>query len=164
MTILNQPAPLFTLPTVATGRTFDLAAYRGRPVILMFVDQNTARATRDVVITLRQRIPSHELLPIAIVVDLTVIPKLLRGVAEGFMERAYQEEAAGVPPGFDPADHLMLLPDWNGEVAALYGVGDVSRQIAVVAVNPDGFIHGSYQGPNAANETLGFLRSMGVID
>lgn len=164
MTILNQPAPLFTLPTVATGRTFDLAAYRGRPVILMFVDQTTARATRDVVIALRQRIPSHDLLPIAIVVDLSVIPKLLRGIAEGFMERAYQEEAAGVPSGFDPADHLMLLPDWSGEVAALYGVGDAGKQIAIVAVDPAGVVHGTYQGPNAAEEGLGFLRSMGVLD
>ncbi len=164
MTILNQPAPQFLLPTVATGRTFDLAAYRGRPVILLFVDQYTARATRDVVIPLRFRIPSHELLPIAIVVDLSVIPKMLRGLAESFMERAYHEEAADVPPGFDPADHMMLLPDWDGEVSKLYGVGDTSKQIYIVGVDSEGIVHGAYQGPDPAEQALSFLKSMGAID
>jgi hypothetical protein len=59
-------------------------------------------------------------------------------MAEGIMESSYREVAAAIPKGYDPADHLILLPDWSGDVVRAYGVGSVSREIALVLIGPDG--------------------------
>ena len=55
-------------------------------------------------------------------IDARVVPRLFRGTAEGMMEREYREAAAAMPKGYDPAEHLILLPDWKGEVVRAYGV------------------------------------------
>lgn len=154
----NSPAPVFTLKAIASGRIFRLDQHLGRPVLLLFVDHNTGRKTREPVITIRQQYPDFTEVPIAIIVDLHVIPKLFQGTAERFMESAYHTAAAEVPSGFDPADHLVLLPDWRGQVPRAYGIGDVSKQICLVMVNSDGTIHDKYQGPKLAERALAFLK------
>lgn len=154
---LNQPAPRFTLKTIASKRTIRLSDYGGRPVVLLFVDPNTGRATREVVVAIRRRIPDFAQLPILTVVDLHIVPKLLRGTAERFMESAYRSAAAEVPSVYDPADHLMLLPDWTGELARAYGVTNVSREIFLFIISPDGVIDRSYQGPSPAVKAIEYL-------
>lgn len=150
----GRPAPHFVLKAIASGRIFNLAGHAGRPVLLLFVDHHTARATREVVISLRQRYPDFDQLPVALVVDLRIIPAPLRGTAERFMESAYRQAATEVPGGFDPADHLILLPDWNGDVVGAYGIGNVSRHMQLVLIGPDGIVRATYHGPEPARHAL----------
>lgn len=152
-------APPINLKAIASGRFFRLEDHRGRPVILLFVDHNTGYKTREVVIAIRRRYPDFAEVPIATVVDLHVVPKLFQRVAEQFMESAYRKAAAEVPPGFDPADHLVLLPDWSGTITRAYGIGDVSKQIYLVAVDARGVISHKYQGPRLAEQALTFLET-----
>jgi len=156
MTIAGH-APLFSLSAVSSGRVFRLIDYRGRPVLLLFVDHNTGRSTREVVIAVRRRYPNFTALPIAIVVDLRIVPRLLRKTAERIMETAYRSAADDVPAGFDPSEHLILLPDWTGEIATAYHAGDVSRYMHLVAVAPDGMIHDTYQGSSPAQQAVNML-------
>ena len=127
---------------------------------MVFVDHNTGRAAQAIVETLRRRYPDHRQLAIALVVDARVVPRLLRGVAEGIMESSYREAAAAVPAGFDAADHLILLPDWSGDVVRAYGVGNVSREIALVFIGPDGQVRAGYHGPNPAAQALEMARAL----
>ncbi len=151
------PAPPLKFNAIASGRTFNLRDYIGRPVILLFADYNTGRATRDVVIGIRRHYPDFTRLPIAIIVDLHVVPKIFRGTAERVMENAYRDAATEVPDNFDAADHLILLPDWTGEIVRAYNIGDVSKLIHLVAVSPESTIHASYQGPNLLPVALKFI-------
>jgi hypothetical protein len=158
--VTQASAPDFTLVAVGSRRRIHLAALRGRAVLLLFADATTAKQSRDVVVGLRRRYPEFERLAIAVVVDLRSVPGLLRGMAEGIMETAYRGAAAEVPAGHDPADHLILLQDWDGKVTAAYGHGQSSRQVRFVLLNGDGQIVARYAGsdpPGAALQAVSAL-------
>lgn len=157
--VVGQSAPPFALKAVATGRLFSPADYRGRVVLLLFADQHTGRGTQAVVEQLRRAYPRFEQLVIALVIDARVVPRLFRGTAEGMMEREYRETARQIPQGYDPAEHLILLPDWKGEVVAAYGVGDLSRHAHAVCLGPDGVVRGEYSGPDAVKGALELVRA-----
>jgi peroxiredoxin len=156
----GQPAPTFSLTAVGSGRVFQPADHLGRPLLLLFVDHNTGRASQPIVETLRRRYADHRQLAIAVVVDVRIVPRLLRGMAEGMMESSYREVAAALPDGYDAADHLILLPDWSGDVVRAYGVGNVSREIALVFIGPDGQVRAGYHGPNPAAQALEMARAL----
>lgn len=139
---------------------FQPADHLGRPLLLLFVDHNTGRASQPIVETLRRRYADHRQLAIAVVVDVRIVPRLLRGMAEGIMESSYREVAAALPDGYDAADHLILLPDWSGNVVRAYGVGNVSREVALVFIGPDGQVRAGYHGPNPAAQALEMARAL----
>lgn len=114
--------------------------------------------------SVRRSIPDAEQLPIALIVDLRVVPRLLRGTAERFMEGAYKEAASEVPDGYDPADHLILLPDWTGAVFRAYGVGDVSRYPYLILVSPEGRIAAAFQGADSASAAVASARNFRISD
>ena len=156
----GQAAPPFSLKAVATGRIFRPADYRGRAVLLIFADHNTGRSAQAVVERLRRRYSQFELLAIALVIDARIVPRLFRGTAEGRMEKEYRETAAAIPSGYDPADHLILLPDWNGEVTRAYRAGDLGRAIHLFLIGPDGLISGEYHGPDPAARALEMVQAL----
>lgn len=119
---------------------FKLAGLRGRKVLLLFVDRHTAPAARDLVEQLRRRQPDHEALTVALVIDLHSVPKMLRGTAERFIESTYHEGAALIPAPYDPADHLILLPDWTGQLFDGYHIDRNSPGMAAVFIDEEGKI------------------------
>lgn len=153
-------APPIEIKAIGSGRTFRLSDYSGRPVLLLFVDYNTARSTRDVVVGLRRRYSDFDRLAIAIVVDLHIVPKLLRGTAERIMETAYHGAADEIPAGFNPADHLILLPDWSGDILQAYGIDGVGHQIHMVLISPHGTINASYQGDDLLKKAVEFIEQL----
>jgi peroxiredoxin len=155
-------APDFSLTAVATKRVFKLSAYRGRAVVLVFVDINSARQSREIVVELRRRYPEFARLAIAVVVDLRLVPSLLRGMAEGIMVTAYRGAAAEVPSGHDPAEHLILLQDWDGKVSRAYAAGDVSRRVRLVVIDADGRVRASESPADAAAAALDIVS--GLLD
>lgn len=160
LTLVGRPAPPFALKAVATGRSFRPGDHGGKPVLLLFANHATGRAAQTIVETVRRHYPHYTQLPIALVIDARIVPRLFRGVAEGQMEREYREVAAQVPSGFDPADHLILLPDWPGEVVRAYGIADLSDAICVVLIAPDGIVAAQYQGPEPAGHALRMVRDL----
>lgn len=158
----HAPAPDFNLVAVSTKRPFQLSAYRGRPVLLIFADANTARQSREVVVGLRRRYPEFSRLVIAVVVDLRVVPSLLRGMAVGIMETAYRGAAAEVPSGHDPAEHLILLQDWDGKVTSKYLSGEPNRHVQLALVDRDGLLAATYAGDDPAPSALELVA--GILD
>ena len=156
----GQPAPPFSLKAVATGRIFRPADYLGRAVLLIFADHNTGRSTQVVVERLRRRYPQFERLAIALVIDTRIVPRLFRGAVEGLMEKEYRQAAAAIPSGYNPADHLILLPDWNGEVTRAYHATDLNRAIHLVLIGPDGTVQSEYHGADPATRALEMAQAL----
>ncbi|MFO7663507.1 MAG: hypothetical protein R6X18_13060 [Chloroflexota bacterium] len=132
----------------------------GKPVLLLFVDYNTGRSTQEVVKALRRVYPDHNKVPIALVVDLRSVPKLLRGTAARVMEAAYKHAATEIPSAEDPADHLILLPDWSGNVFKGYQVGNVNKDLYLILIGANGRIAAVYQGQNPTQAALDWLNSI----
>jgi hypothetical protein len=158
--MIDSLAPRFELRAIASGRTFRLQDYQGKPVVLLFVDYNTGRSTREVVKSLRRIYPEFNKVPIALIVDLRIVPKLLRGTATRVMESAYKQAATEIPANEDPADHLILLPDWTGVIFKAYQIEDVSRDMHLVLVDINGRIATVYQGQNLTQTALDWLNSI----
>ena len=158
--LTGKPAPLFNLTAVVTNRHFQLQAWQGQPVLLIFVDHRSAMQSRDITSAVRQVFPQHTEVIIASIANLRIVPRLMRGVAQGFMETAFHQAAAEIPPGYHPADHLIILPDWDGKVCQAYGVQDVSRQPTLVLVHGNGRVHATYQGPQPATSALDLLTGL----
>lgn len=158
--LVGSPAPSINLPAVATGLQFRLSDHRDRHVLLLFVSAYGAKATRDVVISVRRHYPEFEQLPIAIIIDMGMIPKLLHRTVTGFMEAAYREAAAQIPPGYKADEHLILLPDWSGSITRDYSIKQIGNEVQLVIVSPQGNIVAAYQGRDALNNTLTHLQKV----
>lgn len=154
---IGSPAPRFTLTTIGSGRTFKLGDLRGRQVLLLFVDRHTAHDARDLVEQLRRRQPNHEALTIALIIDLHAVPKMLRGAAARFIESTYHEGAAQIPAPYDPADHLILLPDWTGQLFGGYHIANRDHQLAAVMIDEAGKVAAVIQEADTARRVQALL-------
>lgn len=126
--------------------------------MLLFADYSTATVARQTLEAVRRQFPDHNQLAIAIVIDLLMVPRFLHGAAERFIEGAYRDAAKEIPEGYDPADHLIMLPDWSHKIATGYGIDNVGQYPAVVLIDPQGQIAAAFQVPDAARATVGLLR------
>lgn len=147
-------APDIKGTAVSFKRPFRLQDWRGQPVIFLFVDYRTAPQTQEVARTLRQKFPHHSVVLLVIIVNLQIVPGPMRGVARSMLAQIIRNTARQLPAGIDPADQLIVLPDWEGKVCGAYGVGDLGRAMGVVMVNGNGRIQATYQGDQPAQAVL----------
>jgi hypothetical protein len=151
---VGSMAPRFTLTTIGSKRTFKLADLRGRQVLLLFINRHNAPAARELIEQLRHRQPDHEKLTVAMILDLHAVPKLLRGPAERFIEGTYAEAAALIPAPYDPADHVLLLPDWTGQLFQGYRFDPASDDMAAVLIDETGTITAVIRAADTAEQVL----------
>jgi len=157
---VGRPAPPFALKAVGSGRVFSPSDYRGRVVLLLFADHSTGRSAQAVVERLRRHYPRFDQLVVALVIDARIVPRLFRGTAEGMMEKEYREAAALIPSGYDPAEHLILLPDWKGDVTRAYGATGLGRHLHLALIGLDGVVSAEYHGPDTADTALALAASL----
>jgi hypothetical protein len=104
--IVGRLASSFTLKAIASGRTFNPADHKGKPVLLIFANHNTGRGTQSMVESVRRRHPQFERLPITLVIDARIEPrffhvKLVIIGADGWVQAEYQ--------GPQPAEKALEL-------------------------------------------------------
>lgn len=151
---IGQPAPRIQMQAIETKRPVAVPHPQQTPMMLVFLGYQTATKLQETVMAVRRQYPDPAALLIANVVDLSSVPRLMRGAAESIMRNAYSQAAKSVPNGYDPVDQLILLPDWQGKVFKQYKVRNANQQLALVAVNGAGEIAGHYQGDNAVGAAL----------
>jgi hypothetical protein len=142
-------APSFRLTAVYTNRPITPAQYRSRPVLLTFSDHQTAYSTQTLVKGVRRQYDDPRQLMILNVVDMRAVPRLMRGVARRIMDRLYEQVAKEIPAQYDPQDHLIILPDWDGAACQAYRVPDISRHLALVFLDRENRVYRSYYGPDS---------------
>lgn len=159
MSLINHPAPSFTLESVATKRQVGLKIANGRCLIMLFVGYQTAKASEKIVKAIRKQYPSLDTLQMINIIDMRPVPRLMRGVAEGIIKGAYETAKKQIPEGYNPEDYLILLPDWKGNTFNTYGIQDVSNQIALVMIDAKGIVRQIYQDAHPIPTCLTFLET-----
>ena len=137
-------------------RLRDLA---GRKVVLVFYLQGTAPTARALNRAVRERFPDPEEVFVASVIDLSIVPTLYWMTVGLVLGSAYEQAAGELPPGVDPADYLVILPDLGGRVSRNYGVRNTGRAAAIVVVDEDSDIAVSYQGERPVEAVLEALEN-----
>lgn len=155
----GTPAPPFELTAAYTRRKFNPSSSLGTPVLLVFISYTTRHLVREVSQVVRERFPSASQLLVANLINLDFVPGLARRTAGRMIETELKEAAKGLPPGFNPHDHLILLPDWKGSVFKAYRIGRLSAEVALVLIDSQGLIAGSYQGNDPAGALVSLLET-----
>jgi len=155
---MAEPAPEITLTAVASKRKIALNAV-ATPTLLILFDQGTAGQIDPVVSAVRDAWPTADLVQIANVVDLRKFPKIVRKVAETLLNNSYNQNARNVKEGRDPADYVIILPDWQASVMKAVGIENVSSRIAIAVVAPGGRLIGAYQGEGEGAKAVELLRA-----
>jgi hypothetical protein len=154
----GERAPHFGLLAAGSGRRVSLDGMAGRRIVLIFHLQGTAPTAREINRAVRDRHPSPDDVLIASVVDLSMVPPVywltLGLVLSSAYERVVREES---PPGVDPADYVIICPDWGGLVSRKYRARETGRAAVIVVINKDSNIAGSYQGERPVEAVLGML-------
>lgn len=146
-------APKFEI-VATTGRTFGIPHSLPKVMVLLFQDQSTVDVAREVNQTIRGVHEEPDDLIVASVVDLSGVPRFMRGMADKMLQKAYQNAAKQLPAHVDPADYIVLLPDWGGDLFRKFDVGDVSRKALMVIIDDEGKIVARQQGGNLGKLAL----------
>lgn len=154
------PAPPFELVAAYTRRVFSPAASLGTPVMLVFISYATRHMVQDISLAVRERYPAASQVLVANLINLNFVPGLARSTAKRMMDAELREAVKQLSPGFNPYDHLILLPDWKGSVFKVYRVGRLDDQIALVMIDTKGLVAGSYRGTDPAGTALSLLEAV----
>lgn len=146
-------APKFEI-VATTGRKIGVPYSLPKVLVLLFQDQSTADVAREVNQTIRGVYEEPDDLIIASAVDLSGVPRFMRGIAEKLLKKAYQDAAKQLPADVDPADYIVLLPDWGGDLFRMFRVGDVSRKALMIIIDHEGNIVARQQGGNLGKLAL----------
>lgn len=146
------------LLAAGSARRVSLEAEVGRWVVLVFHLQGTAPTAREINRAVRARYPDPEAVLVASVIDLSIVPPVYWLPVSLILNQAYDRATEELPPGVDPSEYVIILPDWGGRVSHAYGVRNTGRAAAIVVVDEDSKVAVSYQGERpveAVLETLG---------
>jgi hypothetical protein len=99
----------------------------------------------------RERYPSADDVLVVDVVDLRGVPGVFRKVAEGVLAGEHKKAVEALPDGLDPHDHVIILPDWQGDVAKSFNLPEPSRTVCGAVLSAEGDVMGTFEGTNVAN-------------
>ncbi len=151
--------PDVTLTAAGSEREVNLRNI-GVPVILVFHGQDTGDAALEVNKAVRKRYPGVDEIFIASVIDLRSFPTMFRGMVQPALEKAYYNAAGRLPAEADPADLVVLLPDWEGAVHDTVGVKNSTDQAALVVADREARIVCREQSNNLAEAALTALTGL----
>lgn len=156
----GQPAPHFQLRAVESNRLISPDHPASRALVLTFHDHTSLDALRELQAAVRTAYPSADDVLMASVADLSRIPRPLRRLVAPVLKQAYGEAAGFVPAELDPADYVVILPDWTGEVAKLFGADRSDKEPCLVVIDRCGRVAGTYQGKGLAQAAMALLSGL----
>jgi hypothetical protein len=151
-----QRVPKVTLTAIGSGRKIDLRQ-TGTPTLLVCHGQNSADEATQVHSAVRERYPLASELMTASLVNLKIVPRMLRGVVEGVIRKAYNDAVGRLEKGQDPKEYIVILPDWDGSVTAALGLRNTASNAGIAILDGDGNLFEAYQGADLASTALSLL-------
>ena len=155
----GTPVPPFTTTAAVSGREVNPQTFKGRRAVLVLHGSKSTDVAKDVSKALRAKYKPDEVFS-ASLVDLRSFGGLWKKVAEAQVKANYEKMAGKVKeanPGEDPADWVVICPDWDGSVGKTLGVEDPDATPTVIVVGADGKVRGALQGAGLGDKTLALL-------
>ena len=155
----GSTVPDFRLQAAVSGREVSPATLRGKRAVLVLHGVKTQEAPKEVGKAVRARHPGPDVV-VANVVNLKTMGGIWKRVAEAQIKSTYERMASRITekePGRDPAELVLILPDWENAVAPLFGVADSDAEAAVVVIGADGKVKGSHAGKDLGEKATQLL-------
>lgn len=151
--------PALTLEAAGSGRSISLKGL-GRPAVIICHGQDTAKAAIEVNTTVREQYADPARVLIASVIDLRQFPAMFHGMVKPELQKAYDKAAGKLPAGADPAELVVLLPDWKGEATDALEAAGSTKEAVVIVADATGAIVGRHRGEGAGQATLATLADL----
>ncbi|MEA3143959.1 MAG: hypothetical protein QOG31_1283 [Thermoplasmata archaeon] len=134
VTQAGQPVPKFTATAAVSGRTVSDADLKGTGVLVVH-GAKTADAAKEVSKAVRTRWPQPQQVFLASIVDLRAFSGLWKRVAEAQVKSTYEKLAGKAKEaGLDPAEQVLICPDWDGAIGKALGVAEPDKEAAAIVV------------------------------
>jgi hypothetical protein len=78
------------------------------------------------------------------------------------MEKGYQDIAARLSDDLDPADYVLIIPDWKGQAVRAVGLHSPLRHPALAVLGPRGELLGVHQGDDLSDAAIQILEQAGI--
>ena len=140
-----------------SDRAVNLAFLEGHAAVLVCHGPKSTDAAKEVAKAVRSRSLDPKDPIIASIVDLRAMGGIWRKVAEAQIKSSYAKLAEKVPAGHDPADHILICPDWDGAVCLALGAVNADREPLAVVVGPNGLVKQTVTGPGLGEKVVGLL-------
>ena len=142
--------PDLTLTAVGSERRFSLQA-PGVATVVICLAQETEKDAATVEDGVRERFPEAADVLVVDVVDLSGVPGMFRKIAEGMLASEHKKAVAALAHGLDPYDYVVILPDWQGEVAKAFDLPEPSKSVCGAVLSAGGDIIGTWVGTDAGS-------------
>jgi len=143
----GSPLPPIRLEAAVSGRVIDNKALAGRKAVLVLHGARNTEAPKAVARAVRERWPDAGKVLLATVVDLRSFAGAWRRVAEAQLKSTHGKLADRAREhGLDPAEHVLIVPDWDGTACRTLGAEDAASTPVAVVVGPDGKVLGTATG------------------
>ncbi|MEK6975969.1 MAG: hypothetical protein AABY18_06475 [Candidatus Thermoplasmatota archaeon] len=155
----GSPVPEFRLQAAVSGREVSPAMLKGKRAVLVLHGVKTQEAPKEVGKAVRAKHPGPDVI-VANVLNLKTMGGMWKRVAEAQIKSTYERMAGRITekePGRDPADLVLILPDWDNAVAPLFGVADSDAEAAVVVIGADGKVKGLASGKDLGEKATALL-------
>ena len=152
----KQGAPKVTLTAIGSGRKIDLRN-TGILTLLVCHGRDSADEATEVHTAVRERYPLASTLMTASLVNLRIVPRMFRGVAEGAIRKAYQEAVDRLEQGQKPEDYIVILLDWDASVTNSLGLYHTASTAGVAVLDGEGSLLETYQGADLALKAVSLL-------
>jgi hypothetical protein len=151
-----QRAPKATLTAIGSGRKIDLR-HTGTLTLLVCHGQESADEATQVHTAVREKYPLASTLMTASLVNLKIVPRMFRGIAESAIRKAYNDNAGKLIKGQDAKEYIVVLPDWDGSVTAALGLRNTASNAGVAILDGAGSLLERYQGSDLASMAISLL-------
>jgi hypothetical protein len=151
-----RQAPRVTLTAIGSKRKIDLRR-TGTLTLLVCHGQETADEATQVHTAVRERYPLSSTLLAASLVNLKIVPRMFRGIAETAIRKAYQDATLKLKDGQQPEEYIVILPDWDGGVTTSLDLRNTTSAAGVAILDGEGNVLETFQGANLASTTVSLL-------
>lgn len=148
--------PKITLMAIGSGRKIDLHQ-TGNLTLLVCHGQESADVATRVHTAVREKYPHASVLMTASLVYLKIVPRMIRGIVETAIRKAYQEAVTRLDADQPPEEYIVILPDWDGSVTTSLGLRNPSSTAGVAILDGDGYLLDTYQGVDLPSTALSLL-------
>lgn len=148
--------PAFKTKAAVSDREVSPETLKGRRAVLVLHGPRTADTPKQVGKAVRARWTSADDVVVANVVNLQSMAGLWKKVADAQIKATYDKMATKVTLG-DPADYVVICPDYENAVATAMGFDDTNTSAAVVVVDDDGTIIGATDDSDLAEQVVAWL-------
>ena len=149
-------APRITLTAIGSKRKIDLC-HTGIITLLVCHGQETADEATQVHAAVRERYPLASTLLAASLVNLRIVPRMFRGVAETAIRKAYHEAIPQLKEGQEPDKYIVILPDWDASVTNSLGLRNTNSTPGIVILDGDGNVLEVFRGADLASTAVSLL-------